>query len=221
MALEYKGKTYLNLQEQVLKNKEDIVELIDGVSDITGAVTEEIGEVVNQVSELNQEIAKALKTPITKPIATQLVGVNNTNAQEMITLGSGLSIEDGILNTTGSGGGEVTKDKYLHIIKFYTYHEYYYDPEGYVVVALPLNTNRVFINTDDDRQQAADLANAINQSIQDGYSFGFIDNEGRNCRIVIEPGTQTTGTTIMTWFNDRDGESIDIYYIRFEDLLVL
>ena len=103
MAIEYKGKVYRNLQEQVLKNKDDIVELIDGVSDITGAVAEEIGEVVEQVSELNQEIAKALKLPLATPDATKLVGITPEKDQAMISVGEGLEINNGFLNALATG----------------------------------------------------------------------------------------------------------------------
>lgn len=208
MAIEYKGKVYRNLQEQVLKNKDDIVELIDGVSDITGAVTNEIGEVVEQVSELNQEIAKALKLPMATPAATQLVGITPAKDQAMISLGEGLSLENNTLSV--AGGGSVEKDKYIHFLKLSCYHEYYYNPGGYVLTALPLNTSEPFFGIES-------LGAAIVESFQTsvGFGFAFFDDSGRKCRFEV------SDSGYVNWHNDADGETIDQYFISVEDLAVI
>ena len=46
-----------------------------------------------------------LITPIAKPASTQLVAVDETGSQQMLELGDGLSIVDGVLNSSGGGGG--------------------------------------------------------------------------------------------------------------------
>ena len=88
MAITINGKTYRNLTEQVLKNKEDIAALQEGggASDLEG-----------QVSQLNQEMARTLKLPMSAPAKTKLVAVDSTNAQEMIDLAGTLQIKDGAL----------------------------------------------------------------------------------------------------------------------------
>ena len=72
--------------------------------------TEAVPDLINKVSALEDQDARALKVPTTQPIATQLVGVNNNNDQEMITLGSGLILEDKILSAAGG-----SKQKYNEI----------------------------------------------------------------------------------------------------------
>lgn len=137
MAITINGKIYRNLQEQVLKNQDDIVELIDGVSNITGAITNEIGEVVEQVSELNQEIAKALKTPMAAPAATKLVAVDTSNDQALVSIGEGLTLENNTLSASGGSGGS---GKYLHVLNMEFEHEYYLNPRVYATVNVVLNT---------------------------------------------------------------------------------
>lgn len=47
---------------------------------------------------ITNKLAKALVTPATAPAADKLVGVDTANAQEMITIGSGLKLESGTLS---------------------------------------------------------------------------------------------------------------------------
>lgn len=51
------------------------------------------------------KIASSLATPAQAPAATQLVGVGTNNAQTMINIGDGLSLENGTLTASGGGGG--------------------------------------------------------------------------------------------------------------------
>lgn len=122
------GKVYRNLQEQVLKNQMDIEELTIKTDDIVntdiGELRTEFEEHVEAAEEALQEhieeanakilaneeaIAaldeKVLKTPIHAPYTDALVGINSNNDQQLIYLGSNLSISNGILNTKSSGGG--------------------------------------------------------------------------------------------------------------------
>lgn len=48
---------------------------------------------------------KALVKPDSAPSSPSLVLIDNSNAQTMLTIGDGLSVENGALKTTGGGGG--------------------------------------------------------------------------------------------------------------------
>lgn len=48
---------------------------------------------------------KALVKPDSAPAATSLVAINNSNTQAMLTVGDGLSVENGALKATGGSGG--------------------------------------------------------------------------------------------------------------------
>lgn len=48
---------------------------------------------------------KALVKPDSAPSSTSLIAVDNSNTQTMLTIGDGLSIENGALKATGGGGG--------------------------------------------------------------------------------------------------------------------
>ena len=72
-------------------------------------------EVCDQIADATTEINNSLQKPTTAPSATQLVAVDNTNAQTMLNIGDGLSVENGSLKA--SGGGTGTK-KYMHYILF-------------------------------------------------------------------------------------------------------
>ena len=71
-------------------------------------------EVCNQIADATAAINNSLQKPTTAPSATQIVAVDNTNAQTMLNLGDGLSVENGSLKASGGTG---TK-KYMHYIRF-------------------------------------------------------------------------------------------------------
>lgn len=79
MAIEYKNLVYRNLQEQVLKNKEDI-EALEEVE------ANDVEELRDEVSSLNQEIARTLKTPIDAPVREEVVTIKPNNAQGSLAL---------------------------------------------------------------------------------------------------------------------------------------
>ena len=58
----------------------------------------DIASLQGDVSELNQEISKTLKTPMSAPSTTELVGVDNTNSQVMLEIGNGINIVNGVIN---------------------------------------------------------------------------------------------------------------------------
>lgn len=57
----------------------------------------DIASLQGDVSELNQEIAKTLKTPMSAPNSTELVAINNTNSQVNIEIGDFLKLQNGKL----------------------------------------------------------------------------------------------------------------------------
>ena len=63
---------------------------------------------------------KALVKPDSAPSATSLVGVDNTNAQTMLNIGDGLSVENGTLKATGGSGGGSGMQLYRHHFVFST-----------------------------------------------------------------------------------------------------
>ena len=68
-------------------------------------------------AETQSNIARALKTPIATPTTTKLVAVDNTNSQEMISIGENLTLENGVLNATGGGsGGGVSQEDLDNVI---------------------------------------------------------------------------------------------------------
>ena len=210
MAIEYKGKVYRNLQEQVLKNKDDIVELIDGVSDITGAITNEIGDVVEQVSELNQEIAKTLKTPMAAPSTTKLVAIDTTNDQKMVSIGEGLKLENGTLSTSAVSSG-----KYLHVMNMFFRHDYSLPSGTYATVNVVLNTpeNLSFDWAGDgysDENKYVAFAQALNDvglTYYRGLSFMGTNNYSLQIRPAEEPGLNM-GVSNIFINNHTDGEEL-------------
>lgn len=58
-----------------------------------------------QIDEGVDKANKALVKPDSAPSATSLVAIDNTNAQTTLTIGDGLSVENGALKATGGGGG--------------------------------------------------------------------------------------------------------------------
>ena len=68
-----------------------------------------------QIDEGVDKANKALVKPDSAPSATSLVAIDNTNAQTTLTIGDGLSVENGALKATGGGGGT---QLYKHTILF-------------------------------------------------------------------------------------------------------
>lgn len=66
--------------------------------------------------EIVEKLQRTLLTPMTTPASTQLVAVNTAGAQEMLTLGNGLSVSDGVISASGGGGGtSVGTILYIHL----------------------------------------------------------------------------------------------------------
>lgn len=105
MAIEINDLFRISPQELIYRNRTDIDELQEKVSYNENDIEELQNNVEADVTEINQQLARALKTPISIPTETELVAVDDTNAQVMIGLGDGLAIEDGKLTVTGGGGG--------------------------------------------------------------------------------------------------------------------
>ncbi len=63
-------------------------------------------------AEIVADIQRALKIPMSKPIFTELVGVDNTKSQVSIEIGEGLELKGNVLSATGGGegGGSFTKE---------------------------------------------------------------------------------------------------------------
>lgn len=51
------------------------------------------------------ETVGGLVTPMSAPASVSIAAVDTTNAQTMLTIGDGLSVENGVLKATGGGGG--------------------------------------------------------------------------------------------------------------------
>ena len=56
-------------------------------------------------ADIVSKLARMLVTPMSRPISTELVAIDNTGTQTMLELGDGLIIEDGKLKATAQGGG--------------------------------------------------------------------------------------------------------------------
>ena len=80
---------------------------------ITVTLTDETTQNFNVEAKNGSGADNALTKPTTAPSTTQLVAVDNTNTQKMLTIGDGLSIENDTLKASASG-----EKLYLHILIF-------------------------------------------------------------------------------------------------------
>ena len=71
-------------------------------------------------ADIAAKLGRVLVTPMSAPASTSLVAVDNTNAQTMLTVGDGLTIEGGALKATGGGGGGGAIQLYKHTIRAYS-----------------------------------------------------------------------------------------------------
>ena len=67
---------------------------------------------------ITSQLARALKTPMSAPSATELVAVDDGNSQIMLQIGEGLVIRDGVLIATAGGGtgGGVTYEEFNNLV---------------------------------------------------------------------------------------------------------
>lgn len=102
--IEVNGVIYRNLEEQVQKNKEDIENLQNqqsGDDSDIEQIDNRLTEVETTLTEITPDVMRALKTPISAPSETKIVAVDSTNSQEMLSVGTGLVIENHQLKSTG------------------------------------------------------------------------------------------------------------------------
>lgn len=65
---------------------------------------------VHLSAETQSTLARALKMPTSAVHETKIVAIDDTNAQAMLSIGAGLSVENGALKASGGSG------KYMHIV---------------------------------------------------------------------------------------------------------
>lgn len=185
-------------EKQVLENTKDIAELKAGGS---------TAELAEQVSELNQEMARTLKTPIQRPTETKIVAVDTSGDQAMLGIGDGLSISGGKL-TAGGGSG-----KYLHIMNMFFQHEYYLSGGSYATVNVVLNTpeNLSFIRGDSgDINKIVAFAQAlvdVGLTYYRGLAFMGSNNYSLWLRPNENPGIDR-GVSNIYIENNTDGEQL-------------
>lgn len=109
-ALNYNGKEVATTDQLGQVNATTLSGLVADSDTIVHSIS---GNKVqfNLDAEIQSQISKSLVAPMSRPSATELVAVDNTNSQTMIEIGDGLSLENGTLKATGSASGNfVTTD---------------------------------------------------------------------------------------------------------------
>lgn len=105
-----KESTLLEVKVEKINDTESVIKLVFEDNTIQSAPFE-------LDADITQKLERALVTPINRPQATEIVAVNNNGAQEMLGLGAGLSIDNGLLNAVGGGsGGSGGTQLYKHTI---------------------------------------------------------------------------------------------------------
>lgn len=144
-------------------------------------------------AEVVSNIERSLKTPTSAPTATQLVGVDTGNAQQMIEIGSGLAFVENVLYASGSSTGS---GKYLHIIKFVVNTETY----QYGQIMLLLNTSTNFTGTDEENSPTYDQFWDLGMAMTDaGYTAVSV--------LTHEDGSSGTFTSLSFRY-DSSGENV-------------
>ena len=86
-------------QGRVLNEKinTDVESLRRDTTIIFSQLQNQVDDNIEDISELFQQSARALKTPMTTPFETEIVGVDTSNSQIGITVGDGIKIENGTI----------------------------------------------------------------------------------------------------------------------------
>lgn len=86
-------------QGRVLNEKitNDIESLRLSTVSLFSQLQNQVDDNIEDISELFQQSARALKTPIVSPTATELVGIDDNNSQVGLSIGGGLSLENGTI----------------------------------------------------------------------------------------------------------------------------
>ena len=158
---------------------------------ITVTLTDETTQNFNVEAKNGSGAGNALTKPTTAPSATQLVAVDNTNAQTMLNIGDGLSVENGSLKASGGSGGK----KYMHYILFS-----FLTPEGSMSLNIKLNIQ--IISTTADKFTKETLFNFL----QDEYNNSDI-NDNR-CFIYSPAGIPTNIIISKVYFIRNDDVSL-------------
>lgn len=75
----------------IFDDKNTILEQLEAVKELIRNID------TDSLASLNDLVGRALKTPLTRPHSTEIVAVDNTNAQVMVELGDDLVIKNGYL----------------------------------------------------------------------------------------------------------------------------
>lgn len=94
------------------KQLNEVVESNDSI--VVGLDSTETKLSLHLNNEITNKLSRTLVTPVSRPSATELVAVDSSGNQTMLELGTGLSIENNVLNVSGGGtsGGSVDLSNY-------------------------------------------------------------------------------------------------------------
>ena len=162
-------------------------ELIQGSDTVVADLTEDGQHIeIHLDNNITTEIHNSLQKPTTTPSTTQIVAVDNTNAQTMLNIGDGLSVENGSLKASGGTGGK----KYMHYIRFV-----FSIPMGGMQELTSIGLNIQFISTKSDKFTKETLFNFL----QDEYN-----DPNSNPYFIYSPATIPNNINISKVFFIRD-----------------
>lgn len=95
---------------------QNLAEKIKGSESVVVDVAEDNQSLeIHLDAEVTSDISRSLKTPVSAPTDTSIVAVDSANAQTMLKIGEGLSVENGELSASASGSGGY----YKHVVNVY------------------------------------------------------------------------------------------------------
>ena len=107
-----KQQYYELLQYGQIEVDGQVITFNDGELYITPDLSEDfddrISDLEASVTQLAPQVARALKTPMSAPASTELVAIDTSNGQAMISIGDGLVIENDTLKATGGTASGLT-----------------------------------------------------------------------------------------------------------------
>lgn len=120
--------------------------------DLSEDFDDRISDLEASVTQLAPQVAKSLKTPMSAPGSTELVAVDTSNGQAMISIGDGLVIENNTLKATTLKTEVCTATSFAGVLSWisdmYSKNIYQIEVTASSSISLAAVTNKYLIKTD-------------------------------------------------------------------------
>ena len=218
----FKGVVYLSDDNYAKLVKDGVIEVggqtITYDENMVYVTPKALGGDYYTKEEVEEKLSQTISKPLIAPTATELVAVDTTNSQTMLSVGDGLSIENGILKASGGSGGGGGGTQYSHSFQIWaTINDVTFPMYGSLVTndstILTTESLREYLNSRPNYRISCTGLMAMGNILQNVVYIFANENVIRIMGYVAAINSADGGISIQTsssWWNETDASEFYI-----------